>query len=153
MTRWMVGTSLVLMVPMSAACSPEKHAADPGSPTAAYLTFDEGGGTIAADSSGNGHAATLLGGATWNAGLVGSSSLSLPGTAGSFAEIPTAVVDTSQSFTVAAWVKLAGLTGYQTFVSEDGEGQSAATISSCAPSLASRRSSGSGTIWRGSTTP
>jgi alpha-N-arabinofuranosidase len=34
-------------------------------------------------------------------------------------------VDTSQSYTVAAWVKLDSLTGYQTFVSEDGDVQSA----------------------------
>jgi hypothetical protein len=34
---------------------------------AAYLTFDEGSGTIAHDSSGNNNDATLLGGAGWTA--------------------------------------------------------------------------------------
>jgi alpha-L-arabinofuranosidase len=88
---------------------------------AAYLKFDEGTGTVAADSSGNGHAATLFGGATWTTGLVGPSALATPGTGGSYAEIPTPVVDTTRSFTVAAWVKLNNLDGWQTFVSEDGD--------------------------------
>jgi alpha-L-arabinofuranosidase len=90
----------------------------------AYLTFDEGTGTAANDSTGNGHAATLFGGTGWTAGLVGASALALPGTAGSYAEVPTAVVDTTRSFTVAAWVKVGRIGGYQTFVSEDGDSQS-----------------------------
>lgn len=36
------------------------------------------------------------------------------------ADIPYPVVDTSQSFTVAAWVKVNAVKGYQTFVSVDG---------------------------------
>ena len=35
-------------------------------------------------------------------------------------DIPTDVVDTTKSYTVAAWVKLNSVTGNQTFVSEDG---------------------------------
>jgi hypothetical protein len=38
---------------------------------AAYLKFDEGAGTVAADSSGNNNNATLLGNAGWAAGIVG----------------------------------------------------------------------------------
>jgi hypothetical protein len=90
-------------------------------PPAAYLTFDEGTGTAAADASGGKHQATLFGASGWTAGLVGPSALAVPGTVGSYAEIPTPVVDTTQSFTVAAWVKLNRLGGYQTFVSEDGK--------------------------------
>jgi alpha-L-arabinofuranosidase len=89
------------------------------SPTA-YLTFDEGAGTTAADSSGNGHPATLFGTSGWTAGLVGRSALAVPGSNGSYAEIPTPVVDTTRSFSVAAWVKVNRVGGYQTFVSEDG---------------------------------
>ncbi len=85
----------------------------------AYLTFDEGSGTIAHDSSGNGNDASLLGGAGWTTGLVGSFALNLPGAVGSYADIPRDVVDTTKSFTVAAWVKLNSLGGFQTFVSED----------------------------------
>jgi alpha-L-arabinofuranosidase len=82
------------------------------------LTFDEGTGTTAADSAGN-HPATLLGGAGWTSGIVGPHALSLPGTSGSYADISSPVVNTTQSFTVAAWVKLNNINGYQTFVSED----------------------------------
>jgi hypothetical protein len=54
----------------------------------AYLTFDEGAGTVAHDSSGNNNDATLLGGAGWTTGLVGSGALNLTGAAGSYADIP-----------------------------------------------------------------
>jgi alpha-L-arabinofuranosidase len=83
-----------------------------------YLTFDEGTGTFAADSTGS-HPATLVGGAGWTTGIVGPHALSLPGTPGSYADISSPVVDTTKSFTVAAWVKLSNTIGYQTFVSED----------------------------------
>jgi hypothetical protein len=86
----------------------------------AYLTFDEGTGTIAHDSSGNGNNATLQGNAGWTPGLVGPHALGLPGAPGSYASISYPVVDTTKSFTVAAWVRLNNVNGYQTFVSEDG---------------------------------
>ncbi|MEU6347878.1 LamG-like jellyroll fold domain-containing protein [Streptomyces sp. NPDC047072] len=94
------------------------------SPTAlpdpsAHWTFDEGTGTTAADSSGNAHTATLQGAADWDTGKVGAHSLGL--TAGGNATTPVAVVDTSQAFTVSAWVNLAQLGGYQTAVSIDGK--------------------------------
>ena len=84
------------------------------------LKFDEGTGTTAADSSGNNNNATLLGSAGWTTGTVGPFALSESGIPGSYADISTDVVDTTKSFTVAAWVKLTTLPGYQTFVSEDG---------------------------------
>jgi hypothetical protein len=84
------------------------------------LKFDEGTGRTAADSSDNNNNATLLGSAGWTARIVGPFALSEPGIPGSYADIPTDVVDTTKSFTVAAWVKLTTLPGYQTFVSEDG---------------------------------
>jgi alpha-L-arabinofuranosidase len=93
---------------------------------AAYLTFDEGNGTVAADSSGNNNNATLIGAAGWTTGLIGPIALGLPGGAGSYAQIPGDVVDTTKSYTVAAWVKLNTVGKvYQTFVSQDGDGQSA----------------------------
>lgn len=95
--------------------------AQPRSPSpVAYLTFDEGTGTVASDTSGNGHPATLFGASGWTAGLVGRFALAVPGTNGSYAEVPTPVVDTTRSFSVAAWVKVNRVGGYQTFVSEDG---------------------------------
>jgi alpha-L-arabinofuranosidase len=94
----------------------------------AYLTFDEGKGTLAADSSGNNHNATLIGAAGWTTGLVGPFALNdAVFTPGSYAQIPGDVLDTTKSYTVAAWVKVNSLgnKSYQTFVSEDGAGQSA----------------------------
>jgi parallel beta-helix repeat protein len=46
-----------------------------------YWPFDAGTGTTAADATGNGHTLTLNGGATWGAGKIGASSLSLSGNA------------------------------------------------------------------------
>jgi len=83
-----------------------------------YLTFDEGTGTYAADSVGD-HPAALLGGAGWTTGIVGPHALNLPGAPGSYADIASPVLNTTQSFTVAVWVKLNNANGYQTFVSED----------------------------------
>ena len=93
------------------------HAQTPN--PAAYLTFDEGMGIVAHDASGDNNDATLLGGAGWTTGLVGPSALNLTGVVGAYADIPRDVVDATKSFTVAAWVKLNSLGGYQTFVSED----------------------------------
>lgn len=90
-----------------------------------YLTFDEGTGTYAADSVGN-HPAALVGGAGWTTGIVGPHSLNLPGAPGSYADIASPVLNTTQSFTVAAWVKLNNANGYQTFVSEDTNVEAAA---------------------------
>ena len=83
-----------------------------------YWKFDEGAGTTAADSSGHGHPLTLQGGASWTTGVIGPHALAL--TPQQDAAAATPVIDTSQSFTVSAWVNLASTTGYQTFVSEDG---------------------------------
>lgn len=88
--------------------------------TAAYLTFDEGASNLAKDSSGNNHDARLVGEAEWTNGIVGPHALNLTGSSGSYAEIPSAVLDTTKSYTVAAWVKLNSVNGYQTFISEDG---------------------------------
>ncbi|WP_037682479.1 LamG-like jellyroll fold domain-containing protein [Streptomyces griseus] len=86
---------------------------------AAHWTFDEGSGTSAADSSGNAHPATLQGAAGWDTGKVGAHSLSL--TAGGNATASGPVLDTSKAFSVAAWVNLSQLGGYQTAVSIDGK--------------------------------
>ncbi|MFC5906361.1 LamG-like jellyroll fold domain-containing protein [Streptacidiphilus monticola] len=87
---------------------------------AAHYTLDEGSGTTAKDSSGNGHDGTVGSGASWAAGNVGAGSLSLNGTVNGNVDIPTPVVDTTKSFTVSAWAKLNSTSGYQTFVSIDG---------------------------------
>src|SRR5581483_207551 len=93
-----------------------------------YWTFDEGSGTNAADASGNSRTAILQSGASWATGKVGSSALSLNGTSNSYADVPTTVVNTTESFSVAAWVKLNSLSGSQTFVSLDGTQVSAFSL-------------------------
>jgi alpha-L-arabinofuranosidase len=116
MTRSLAGTLSLVLICVVSSRAAQAQSSSP----AAYVTFDEGTGTVAADASGHGHAATLFGRSGWTGALVGASALVLPGANGSYAEIPTPVVDTTQSYTVAAWVKLDRIGGYQTFVSEDG---------------------------------
>ncbi len=90
----------------------------PAVPTpAAHWTFDDGSGTIAADSSGNGHNGTLGAGVSWVAGNVGSGAISLAGTSTGVVTVTGPVVNTAGSFTVSAWVDLASISGYQTVVS------------------------------------
>jgi alpha-L-arabinofuranosidase len=114
---------LALLVSLSLLAADALHA-QTVNPTG-YLTFDEGSGTAAADSSGNGNNATLLGKAGWTTGLVGPHALNLPAVVGSYAEVSSPLVDTTKSFSVAAWVKLTTINDFQTFVSEDGDSTSA----------------------------
>ncbi|GAA4631524.1 alpha-L-arabinofuranosidase C-terminal domain-containing protein [Actinoallomurus vinaceus] len=95
-------------------------AAADGPALAGHWTLDEGSGTTAADSSGNDHTGTLGSGATWAAGQIGPHAVQFNGTGNGAVDIPEPVVDTSQSFTVSAWVKLDSTSGYQTAVSVDG---------------------------------
>ncbi len=84
---------------------------------AAHWSFDEGTGTSAADSSGNGKTGTLGAGVTWSAGNVGTNAISLTGTSTGVVTATSPVVNTAGSFTASAWVDLASLSGYQTVVS------------------------------------
>jgi alpha-N-arabinofuranosidase len=88
----------------------------------ALWTFDQDGGITAIDSSGNGFNATLVGPhATWTKDArVGGGALNLSDS--SYAEAAGPVVDTSRSFTVAAWVKLSAIdkTRCQTILGIDG---------------------------------
>ena len=81
-------------------------------PRSGVWTFDEGTGSVAADSSGNGNSAILQDSTNWaSAGnaKVGSSALQLTGSGN--ADVAGRVVDTAQSFTVSAWVKLNSVDG------------------------------------------
>ena len=82
----------------------------------AYWMLDDSG-TVAVDSSGNGHTATLGGGASWTDGNVGTGAMTLDGSSTGVATVSGPVVDTSADFTVSAWVNLDSLSGFQTFVS------------------------------------
>ncbi len=104
--------------------APARHRAhDPGhgASLTGHWTFDEGSGTTAADSSGAGHPLTLQGGAGWAPGVAGPNALAVAGNpTAQYAESAAPVIDTTQSFTVSAWVYLNNVNGYQTFVSQDG---------------------------------
>jgi hypothetical protein len=88
--------------------------------TAALWTFNAGSGTTATDSSGNNRTATLTGGAGWTSSAkIGAYALNLSGS-GQYAQASGAAVNTSNSFTATAWVRLNSLSGYQTVLSIDG---------------------------------
>jgi hypothetical protein len=67
----------------------------------AHLTFDEGGGITAADSSGNGRNGTLNG-ATWAVGHSGNA-VSLNGS-GAYVALPDDLLADVSDFTIASWV-------------------------------------------------
>jgi hypothetical protein len=95
---------------------------EPSEGCRALWTFDQDGGFTAIDSSGNGFNATLAGlHAIWTKDArVGGGALKL--SESSYAEAAGPVVDTSRSFTVAAWVKLSAIDkiNCQTVVGIDG---------------------------------
>jgi len=87
----------------------------PGAPTpdpslVAHWKLDEGSGTAASDSSGNGNDGTLNG-PTWVAGRVGSA-LSFDGTS-DYVDVPDDdTLDLTTGATVMGWVKVDATTGY-----------------------------------------
>lgn len=70
----------------------------------AHWAFDEGAGTTAGDVSHNGNTVTLLPGASWTQGVVGSGALQLDGEQGQ-AQVSGATHDGANDMTIAAWVK------------------------------------------------
>jgi hypothetical protein len=103
----------------STASAPNASKASADAHLVAYWPLDDGKGFGAADASGGGHSGTLQG-AWWTAdGRSGKPAVALSGNGS--VEVAEPVVDTSNSFTVCAWVRLANLSGYQTFVSMDGD--------------------------------
>jgi len=89
----------------------------PTDSTVARYAFDEGTGTSAYDSSGHGHTATLSS-ATWTSGTSGHA-IGLSGSS-QYVNAPSALLNTSQSFTVSTWIKLTNTAYWQTFVSQAG---------------------------------
>ena len=126
MGRRLFATALALALVLFGAQAAQTAQADRPSPAlgaaqaaslAGYWKFDEGTGTTAADSSGGGHPLTLQGGATWTTGVVGPHALSVTPQQDAASTVP--VVDTSNSFTVSAWVNLSNTNGFQTFVAKE----------------------------------
>ncbi|UCE48799.1 MAG: LamG domain-containing protein [Phycisphaerales bacterium] len=83
--------SLAMLLAMAGDCSAD---------LIAHLGFDEGSGSVAHDTSGNGHDGTLNGDPQWVAGRFGGA-LEFDGT-DDYVEIPRVVQD---DFTLAAWIK------------------------------------------------
>jgi hypothetical protein len=67
-----------------------------------YLALGEGSGTTTIDLSGNGHAGTLVGGASWATGKKGPAVL-LDGVSG-YISLPAGLLTDLGDFTVAAWI-------------------------------------------------
>jgi hypothetical protein len=89
----------------------------------AIWSMNEGFGTNAADSSGNVRSATLLS-AAWTTRFtpqfVTTPAVSFTGANTSYAQFAGPAVDTNESFTVAAWVRLNSVSGIQTIAAIDG---------------------------------
>jgi uncharacterized repeat protein (TIGR02543 family) len=84
----------------------------------AWWKFDEAAGSTAADSSGNGYSASLIGSPTWIIGKLGSAlAFTLPGQIGT----PNVPVPSSPVYTEAAWVKIGNLPSskWGTIVAQD----------------------------------
>jgi alpha-L-arabinofuranosidase len=115
----LIGALALTIAVGAAASAPPPAVAAPAATLTGHWTFDEGAGTTAADSSGANHPMTLANDAAWGPGVVGPHALSLNGD-DQYAQTSGPVIDTTQSFTVSAWVYLDNVNGYQTFVSQDG---------------------------------
>ncbi|WP_309710175.1 LamG domain-containing protein [Pseudolysinimonas sp.] len=89
----------------------------------AIWALNEGSGASAADTSGNARTATLQAGATWTTRPTGMSTtpaVNLTGATNSFVQFDGPAVDTNESHTVAAWVRLSSLVNHRTFAVIDG---------------------------------
>lgn len=86
-----------------------------------WWKFDEGSGTTAADSSGNGNHGTLINGPTWVAGRVGSGALSFSGSSAQYVDFGNAAsLNLTAALTMACWVKFAVVGGFgQTFLNKN----------------------------------
>jgi hypothetical protein len=89
-----------------------------------HFAFDEASGSTAADSSGNGFTATCTGGCALGATGRDGGGVTMNGTTGYMTS--PAIVDTTNSYTVSAWVKLSSIsTGNHSFLGQEGTNMSA----------------------------
>jgi hypothetical protein len=71
----------------------------------AYYPFDQTAGPTITDASGNGRNGTLLGTATFPAGVIGNG-LTLPGATGDNVTLPSAFIQTLTNITITVWVNV-----------------------------------------------
>jgi len=74
-------------------------------PLFAYYPFDQTAGPTIPDASGNGHGGTLVGAATFPAGVIGNG-LCLPGVSGDYVALPSALLHTVTDVTIALWINV-----------------------------------------------
>src|SRR5437899_8821706 len=108
------GNVSALSASASAATLPPPPA-DIASGLGLYYMFDEGAGSLASDSSGNGNAGSLLGGTAWAAGKLGQA-LSFDGVSGNVTAATTAGLNQPATLTMAAWINPSDVTAYRTSV-------------------------------------
>lgn len=97
----------------------------PGLTGVSFYPFEEGSGTTTEDEGtddADDHDGTLVGPPQWAGGYSGNG-LSFDGN--DFVDTGAAILDTTGNYSVAAWVKLDDLNGFQTAVSQDGDRASA----------------------------
>jgi concanavalin A-like lectin/glucanase superfamily protein len=91
------------------------------SESGAFWPLGEGSGTVANDQTNDHNTATLASGASWTTGNTEPYALALNGSSTGYAQSGSPAINTSQSYTVSAWVKLNTTSGNnQTFASIDG---------------------------------
>jgi len=111
------GNVSALSASASAATLPPPPA-DIASGLGLYYMFDEGAGSLASDSSGNGNAGSLLGGTAWAAGKLGQA-LSFDGVSGNVTAATTTGLNLSPTLTLAAWINPSDVSApYHTIVAK-----------------------------------
>ncbi|MFI6760895.1 GH92 family glycosyl hydrolase [Micromonospora sp. NPDC050417] len=127
--RWATGANQAPrdFVPVPGACDgvalPQPSPGTPGPDGVGYWPLDENTGTVAADQVAR-NDGTLVNGATWTPGRTGSG-IQLSG-GGQYVDTGRTILDTTGSYSVAAWARLDKVDGaFQTVVSQDGARNSA----------------------------
>jgi hypothetical protein len=117
-----VNQAVIRSVDGSGGHAPPLPPGTPGLTGVGYWPLDEGTGTVTADEAGD-HDGTLVNGPMWTAGRSGGA-LQFNG-ADQSVDTGAAVLDTTGSYSAAAWVRLDSLGGFATAVSQDGDPHSA----------------------------
>src|SRR3989449_147519 len=114
------GNVSALSASASAATLPPPPA-DISSGLGLYYRFDEGAGSLANDSSGNGNTGSLLGGTTWTAGQLGQA-VNFNGVSGNVTASTTTGLNQSTTLTIAAWINPSDVSAtYRTLVAKRSE--------------------------------
>ncbi len=96
------------------ACPHTSHAQDYTTGLSAHWTFDEGAGSSAGDSSGNGNIGTLTNGPTWGTGIKGGSVV-FDGT-DDYIDIGDGYADFTTGMTIAMWAKPTAVGSWARFI-------------------------------------